>query len=146
MNLNSFLACVFISSILSCAAQEYVYRYAGVQGGVGWTESGPATSVYLNRPYGCAFGSDGSLYVSDIAYHVVRRIYPNGTTVRYAGLQNTPTGSFSGDGGPARSAALNEPNGLALDANDNLYIADSRNNRIRIVYASNLTIATFAGE
>ncbi len=91
-------------------------------------DGGPATSARLNRPYGLALDSTGVLYVSDFKNHRVRKISVDGTISTIAG---TGVAGFGGDGGPAASAQLNEPHGLAVDCVDTLYIADHVNNRIR---------------
>ena len=83
--------------------------------------------------------SAGNVYFS--ASNSVFRLASNGTLTLVAG--NSRAG-FSGDGGPAVNAQLNTPQGLALDAAGNLYIADSQNNRVRIVTRDGI-INTFAG-
>jgi sugar lactone lactonase YvrE len=95
----------------------------------------------LNAPYGIAFDPAGNLYFSDSLNHRVRRIALDGTIATVAG--NALPG-FSGDGGPATDAQLNTPTGLAFDSADNLYIADTGNNRIREVLATG-RIGTLAG-
>jgi sugar lactone lactonase YvrE len=83
------------------------------------------------------------IYVADGAFSVVRRIDA------VAGFETVVAGNgtfgFSGDGGPAIAAQLKAPAGIALDADGNLYIADSQNNRIRLVHAATGTITTIAG-
>ncbi len=85
--------------------------------------------------------SQGNLYVSDSAKHRVYRIAPSGERTVLAG--NGAAG-FSGDGGAAQRAELNTPRGLAVDDEDNLYIADAGNNRIRRVSPRGI-IKTIAG-
>jgi sugar lactone lactonase YvrE len=106
-------------------------------------DGGPATSAEL-IPVGVAVDAAGNVYVADMNYDVIRRIdAKTGVISRYAGI-NTTRG-FSGDGGPAASAALNMPGSLAFDTDGNLYIGDTGNLRIRVVSASTGTIATVAG-
>ena len=83
----------------------------------------------------------GNLYVADSGNHVVRRITPNGIISPVAG---NGTAGFAGDGGPALAAQLRTPVGVAIDTNDDLYIADRDNHRIRKISADG-TIATVAG-
>jgi len=105
---------------------------------------GPATSAQFNLynsgyPNGVAVDSAGNVYVVDSGNKRIRKI-SNGVISTVAG--NGVTG-FSGDNGPATSAELNEPEGLAADSAGNLYIADWQNNRIRMV--SNGVISTVVG-
>ena len=102
-------------------------------------DGGPATSAQLNGPSGIAVDSAFSLYVADLGNQRMRKV-ANGVITTVAG-NGTP--GFSGDNGPATSAALNFPSGVAVDDTGNLYIADSANNRIRRV--SNGVITTVAG-
>jgi len=103
-------------------------------------DNGAATSATLALPFAMAADASGNIFVADTNNHRIRRIDTSGNITTVAG--NGQQG-FSGDGGPATSAALNQPSAVALDAGGSLYIADSSNHRIRKV--SNGTIATFAG-
>lgn len=101
-----------------------------------------AGQAMLANPTGLAMDGVGNLYVADTDNGVIRKITPGGGTVStYAG---NGFNAYSGDGGPATKAALNHPRGVALDAAGNLYIADTNNNRIRVVLP-NGNIFTVAG-
>jgi uncharacterized protein (TIGR03437 family) len=109
-------------------------------GTAGYTgDNGPAADAQLTYPDGLAFDAAGNLYIADGTNNVVREV-SNGIITTIAG---TGKSGFSGDGGPATSAMLSQPHGIAVDASSNLYIADSGNSRIREV--SNGTITTIAG-
>ena len=110
----------------------------GVEGFSG--DGGAAISAALANPFSMAADSAGNVYVADRDNHRVRRIDTNGNITTVAG--NGEQGFF-GDGGLATSASLNTPTAVAVDTNGNIYIADSNNNRIRVV--SNGNINTFAG-
>ena len=102
-------------------------------------DNGPATSAQLANPVGVAVDSDGDLYLADNWNHRVRKV-SNGVITTVAG--NEAMG-FSGDNGPAASAQLVDPKGVAVDSAGNLYIADGGGNRIRKV--SSGVISTVAG-
>jgi uncharacterized protein (TIGR03437 family) len=102
-------------------------------------DGGAATSAQFNGPQGIAVDSSGNIYVSDTQNARVRKI-SGGTISTVAG---NGTAGYGGDGAAATSAELNVPIGLALDASNNLYIADFINNRVRKV--SGGTITTVAG-
>jgi sugar lactone lactonase YvrE len=101
-----------------------------------------ATSVALDAPKGLAYDAVGNLYIASLGQNVIRRVDPNGIITTVAG---TGGQGFAGDGGLATNAVLNSPEGIAVDAAGNLYIADTHNNRIRKVTASTGIITTIAG-
>ena len=104
-------------------------------------DGGPATSARLSRPTGVALDGAGNLYITDSANQRIRKVDTSGTITTVAGTGEV---GFSGDGGPATSARLSGPRGIALDGAGNLYIADNANHRIRKVDTSG-TITTVAG-
>jgi len=94
-------------------------------------------------PVGLALGPDGGLYVADPTNHRVWRVDPEtGTVATFAGVGDPGS---SGDGGPARSAALDSPMGLAFDALGTLYIADYGNGRVCAVDPQTGRLDTVAG-
>ncbi len=112
----------------------------GAPGSVG--DGGVATSAQLNEPFHCAFDSQGTLYIADMANHKIRRVGRNGVITTVVG---TGTAGAKGDGGPATEAELHEPYGVALDSWDNLYIVDRLNAKIRRVDRATGVITTLAG-
>ena len=106
-------------------------------------DGGPATAALLNGPFDVAFDAAGNLYFSDTFNCRIRRVDAR------SGVIGTVAGNgekgYSGDGGPATAAALNEPYGILLDRTGNLYIADRLNRRVRRVDAASGVMTTVAG-
>ena len=86
-------------------------------------DGGPATAAQLNGPRGVAVGDDDYIYVADTGNNRIRQIGPDGVITTIAGSED-------GGDGSAMSAQLSVPRGVAVDADDNLYIADTGNNQI----------------
>lgn len=104
-------------------------------------DGGPAASAGLFEPMGVAVDSGGNVYIADSQNNRIRKVNSSGAISTVAGSGN-PT--FSGDGGPATSAGLYAPLGVAVDNSGNLYIADNANFRVRKVDKTG-TITTVAG-
>lgn len=106
-------------------------------------DGGPAIKALLSEPFMCAFDPQGNLYVAEATNHCVRRIDKN------AGIITTIAGNgtmgYSGDGGPATEATLNQPYSLEIDRNGDIYIVDRLNAVIRKVAAATGIITTVAG-
>ena len=111
-------------------------------GGSSYGDGGLATNAKVIDPAGLAFDSGGNLYISQVYTFgcVVRKVAPNGLITTVAGTSNC---GYAGDGGPAASALLSDPEGLAVDSAGNLYIAGN-DGRVRKV-APNGIITTVAG-
>jgi sugar lactone lactonase YvrE len=106
-------------------------------------DGGAAIHAAISTPGGLAMDGAGDIYFSDTTNHIIRRIDVNGTITTVAGTPQTQ--GYGGDGGQATSAKLFLPEGIALDAAGNLYIADTGNAVIRMVNASDGKISTVAG-
>lgn len=104
-------------------------------------DGGPATQAELDAPQALALDSAGNLYIADARNNRVRRVDTAGVITTVAG---TGEAGFSGDGGPPRRAQLNQPTGLAIGFNDRLYIADSGNDRVRLITTDGVLV-TVAG-
>ena len=113
----------------------------GAIGGGFSGDNGPATAASLYYPEGVAVDAAGNIYVADYGNKRIRKVSPVGiiTTVAGNGIEG-----FSGDGGPATAASLHSPQGVALDAAGNVYVADTSNYRIRKVSPAGI-ITTVAG-
>jgi sugar lactone lactonase YvrE len=104
-------------------------------------DGGPGTMAALHWPSALQLDAAGNLYIAETRSHVIRRLAPDGTIDTIAG---DGTAGFSGDGGPATMARLDQPYGLALDEDGSLYVADRGNYRVRRI-APDGTIETIAG-
>jgi DNA-binding beta-propeller fold protein YncE len=114
----------------------------GAQGYAG--DGGTAIQALLNNPFDLAFDPGGNLCFSDTFNHCVRRIDARSgiiTTIAGAGERG-----FSGDGGAATRAQMNEPYGIVIDRSGNLYIADRLNRRVRRVDGASGVITTLTGD
>ena len=105
-------------------------------------DGGLATQAALDYPSSVVVDRAGDAFFVEGGTDRVRRIDKYGIITTYAG---TGEKGFSGDGGPASKAKLNNPAGLALDSEGNLYISEFVNNRIRRVDAVTQIITTIAG-
>jgi uncharacterized protein (TIGR03437 family) len=101
----------------------------------------PAQQVYLSQIDGLAWAPDGALVFCDKSANLIRRIRSDGILETIAGAGTT---GFSGDGGPALQAELNQPSSPRFDPNGNLYFADTYNYRIRRIDTDGI-ITTIAG-
>ena len=104
-------------------------------------DGGAATSASLNVPEGVAVDAVGNIFIADAGSHIIRKVNASGVISTVAG---NGTEGFGGDGGAATSANLYQPFGVAVDAAGNIFIADTKNNRIRKVNNSGV-ISTIAG-
>src|SRR4051794_37342613 len=98
----------------SGAAAPGIYHIETVAGSRLNGDQGPATSAQISNVQGLAMDRFGNLYLSDTDNHRVRRVSASGVITTVAGIG---VAGFSGDGGPATSAQLNLPYGLAVDSN-----------------------------
>jgi hypothetical protein len=128
---------VFIADTLNLRVRKIdpagiITTVAG-NGQLGATGEGvPATEATLNGLADVAAGPDGSLYIADTANSCIRVVRPDGIIATLAG--KCGQGGFAGDGGAANEARLDRPGGIALDAEGNVYVADTHNQRIRVIY------------
>ena len=121
------------NSIISTVAGNGTSGYSG--------DGGAATNAELYYPPGVAVDATGNLFIADSGNNRIRKVGINGIITAVAG---NGTNGYSGDGGAATNAELNDPSGVAVDATGNLLIADFENNVIRKV-GTNGIITTVAG-
>jgi hypothetical protein len=120
-----------------------IYAILGTCGAGGdTTTSGPSTSTVISNPYQLNFDAFGNLYVVDYGDSIVRKVSPTGTASIVAGTPGV-TG-YTGDGGAATSAKLQNPRGVAVDSGGDIFIVDTGNYVIRKVDSTGV-INTIAG-
>ena len=123
------------SSTISTSAGTGQQGYGG--------DGGPAIQARLDQPFDVAFDAKGNVYFSDTFNHRIRKI--DRTTGTISTVAGSGAKGFSGDGGPATQARIDEPYGVVLDAQGNLFFVDRLNRRIRRVDAGTGLIRTIAG-
>ena len=139
---TALLVLALLSALGSDAGAATISIVAGT-GAPGFSPDGsPAKDARLNNPYGITHGPDGSLYVCDMGNQVIRRIDLSGKirTVAGSGVRG-----YSGDGGPALSARLNEPYEVRFDHSGNMFFVERLNHVVRRVDARTGNISTVAG-
>jgi streptogramin lyase len=127
-----------------CAAENklQVTTFAGT-GERGYSgDGGLANKAQLNAPFGIVRAPDGALYICDTMNHVIRRVAPDSTITTVAGCNRK---GYSGDGGPALKAELNEPYEIRFDRAGHMFFVEMRNNIVRRVDAKTQIISTVAG-
>lgn len=120
---------------ISTAAGNGTQGYAG--------DGGAATAATLNNPFDVAFDAAGNMIFSDTFNHVLRRVDAHTRVITT--IAGTGVKGFSGDGGPAIRAELNEPYGVVVTRDGRIFFADRLNRRVRQVDASG-NISTIAGD
>ncbi len=122
------------------ASTGNISTFAGTGASGNTGDGGPATAAKFAQPFGLTYHGS-TLYIADANNSRIRQV-SGGNVFPFAG--NGLSGSI-GDGGAAISAEFNNPRGIAMDANGNMYVADQGNNSIRKIAAS-LSISTIAGD
>lgn len=105
--------------------------------------AGPALTTSVGEPFGVEIGPDAALYLTEVRNHRVRRLdLKTGQLTTVAGCGRK---GYSGDGGPATSAELNEPYEVRFDRSGNMYFVEMQNHLVRRVDAKTGQISTVAG-
>jgi streptogramin lyase len=141
--MNSKLFRCLLIPLLACtttAAEIHTIAGTGSKGFSG--DGGPAAQARMNNVFGLVRGPDGALYVCDTDNQRVRRISPDGTISTFAG---NGTRGFSGDGGKAVDAAMNEPYEVRFDTVGNCFVVERLNHCVRRIDAKTGVITTIAG-
>ena len=130
---NSCIRKVNSAGVITTVAGNGTAGYTG--------DGGPATLAEINAPDQIYADNVGNVYFAEYVNHIIRKISTAGIISTVAG---NGTSGYSGDGGQATAAELNNPIGITLDGSGNLYISDFIDNRIRKVNTLGI-ISTFAG-
>ncbi len=142
---NIFIADATNRRVRKVSLSGVITTVAGIGGGPGFSgDGGPATAAQMNAPVGVAVDAVGDIYIADYSDHRVRRVVPATAPGTINTVAGNGTQGFSGDGGPATAAQLNNAQAVAVDATGNIIIGDFQDNRIRRVSASGV-ISTVAG-
>jgi hypothetical protein len=138
-NGNAFLTDLTNNTVREYSESGYVSTIAGVAGSAG-SADGTGNAARFNGPQGIALDSSDNLYVADTANDTIRKITPGGVVTTFAGSVGV-AGSTNGTG---TAALFNKPRGVAVDANNNVYVADSGNDVIRKITPAGV-VTTLAG-
>ena len=130
----------FMGSSTPLTASSIIATIAGGGNGNG----DPATGTSLSSPVGIALDAAGDIFIADSANNVIREV--NASTKVISTVAGNGLPGYTGDGGQATAALLDDPSGIAIDAGGDIFIADSANNVIRELHASTGVINTVAGD
>lgn len=142
---RTFIAGALLAVAAGASAQSAgsIRAFAGT-GAPGYSgDGGPAVKATLNQPFHCSQDRQGNFYLADTANHCIRKV--DARTGVISTVAGTGQKGYSGDGGPATRATMNEPYGVLPDRDGNLFIVDRLNAVIRRVDAKSGTMSTYAG-
>ena len=138
-----FCSSVALSLLLGATAEaQTIVTLAGTGTGGYNNSAGVATATQLATPGGLGLDAAGNLYIADTGNCRIRRVDVTGNLTTVAG---TATCTYNGDNVLATGAAVKYPQGVSVDASENIYIADAYNGRIRRIDHTTGYISTFAG-
>ena len=141
---NVYVADVYNSVIRKVTSDGVVTTLAGIPGLVG-ARDGRGVAARFNVPLGIAVDNSGNVYVADVLNNAIREVAPDGTVTTLAGTMSYAVGNADGAGSIAQFC---HPCGVAVDSQNNIYVADAGNQTIRRITPSRVvtTVAGFAGQ
>lgn len=134
--MRQLITTLLIAAVAGSAAAKTIKTIAG-NGVAGFGEN------QVNNPYGLVIGPDGALYICEIGNHVIRRL--DMKTGKLTIAAGTGKKGYSGDGGPALKADLNEPYEIRFDKGGNMFFVEMQNHIVRKVDRKTGIISTVAG-
>jgi sugar lactone lactonase YvrE len=137
------LTLAVISAETRPSSAQTIETIAGTGDGIDGGDGGPALETSLIQPFDLELGPDGALYFCEFGAHRVRKL--DLQTHRISNVAGTGKAGYSGDGGPATAASMNQPHELRFDRQGNLYVTDMLNHAIRKIAANTGVITTVAG-
>ncbi|SEO87807.1 NHL repeat-containing protein [Mucilaginibacter gossypiicola] len=135
---NIYIADYGNNNIRKISADGVVSTFAG-SGDAGYAD-GTGTKATFNSPRALAIDGSGNIFVADLGNNLIRKITPAGVVTTFAGSR----GASYLDNATATSATFNKPNGIAIDASNNIYVAEALNHTIRKITPEGV-VTTFAG-
>ncbi len=131
---------VFVASAQSA---DLVTTIAGSGTSGDFSGDGAALRTAVDQPFGVELGPDGALYITSVGQHRVLRL--DRSTGKLTSIAGNGAKGYSGDGGPATDASLNEPYEVRFDAAGNMYFVEMQNHLVRRIDAASGRISTVAG-
>lgn len=134
---NTGAAAVTVATVVIQSGDIATVAGSGTQGYAG--DGAAGTSAELDGPWGVFVDNAENIFIADTGNHAIREVAASSgiiTTVAGNGMQCSSSSAACGDGGAAISAQLADPNGVFVDSSENIYIADTGDNRIRVANAS----------
>ena len=133
---NLYIADAGSNRIRMVDTKGIIHTFAGNGNNAHTGDGGPATSASLNTPTALAFDPSGNLVIADTGNHEIRKVSPQGIITKIAGTGNP---AYDGDNGTVATAAFSSPSGVAVDHLGNIYVADTGNQRNRLISPSGIT-------
>jgi DNA-binding beta-propeller fold protein YncE len=134
---------ILLAALALAATSKRITTIAGT-GAPGFSgDGGPGVAGQINNPYGLTIGPDGALYFCEVDNHRVRRLDLKTHTL--STVAGNGRQGYSGDGGPALAASLNQPYEVRFDRSGNMYFVEMQNHVVRRVDAPTHVISTVAG-
>ncbi len=133
---NLYIADAGSNRIRMVDTSGIIHTFAGNGNNANTGDGGPATSASLNTPSAIAFDPAGDLIIADTVNNEIRKVTPQGIITKVAGTGNA---AYDGDNGTVATAAFSAPAGVAVDHLGNIYVADTGNQRIRLLATTGVT-------